>query len=364
LREASDVTPEVLTQLLAGQNPGVRVRSIEVRRAHQGAASHLHLSVTYEEGADAGLPDRLFFKTQLSSVFDLPPYMAEMLSKSATATLLATETRFFRELRPTLDVRAPQCYAVHFLPDPTQFALVMEDLAASGARFPNPGQPLSLEDVDATLTTLSGLHASMWQHPRLTELQWLQPAGGDPSSASPELMDLMFQPFKNTFREPGKAEALAASGFDGDGMQEAFARSQALHATAPTTLLHGDSHLGNIYYLPDGAAGLLDWQLCRLGGWFHDVTYHITGALSPEDRRDNQEDLLRRYLEQLGKHGVADVPPWDEAWHLYRAYVPWGFPMWSITPPEMYDEGAVVAVMERMAQAMVDLRTADALDMN
>jgi hypothetical protein len=37
--------------------------------------------------------------------------------------------------------------------------------------------------------------------------------------------------------------------------------------------------------------------------------------------------------------------------------------MWSITPPEMYDDGAVVSVMARQAQAMVDLRSADALGM-
>jgi aminoglycoside phosphotransferase (APT) family kinase protein len=363
LREAHDVTPEVLTDLLSELHPDARVRTVEVRRAHQGSASHLHLSVTYEDGASAGLPERLFLKTQLSTVLTLPSYMAEMLSKSATATLLATETRFYKDVRPTLELEVPVCFAVRFLPDPTQFVLLTEDLAERQARFPNPKEPLSVDDVDATLTTLAQLHAAFWGSPRLDgDLAWLRQADASAPS-TPEAAQALFDVIRATFAEPGKAEALAASGFDADGMQEAFMRTQALHPLAPQTLLHGDSHLANIYYLNDGVAGLLDWQLCRIGGWFHDVTYHLTGALSPEDRRANEQDLLRLYLERLAGHGVARVPDWDEAWLAYRSYVPWGFPMWSITPPEMYDDGAVVAVMQRQAQAMVDLRTAEALGM-
>ncbi len=177
LREAEDVTPEVLTGLLAERHPGVQVRSIAVRRAHQGSASHLHLTVSYEDGGSAGLPERLFLKTQLSTVFELPSYMAEMLSKSATAALLATETRFYQDVRPTLQLEVPACYAVRFLPDPTQFVLVTEDLAERQARFPNPREPLSVEDVDATLTTLAQLHATFWNSPRLAaDLAWLRPA--------------------------------------------------------------------------------------------------------------------------------------------------------------------------------------------
>ena len=134
LREPSDLTPPVLTQLLAELHPEVEVANVTSSPVHQGSASHLRLDVEYAAGKDGGLPARLFFKTQLATVFDLPSdYMVELLSKSETATLLATETRVFREARGLIHVDAPAVYCAVLLPDPTQFVIVMENLADRGA---------------------------------------------------------------------------------------------------------------------------------------------------------------------------------------------------------------------------------------
>src|SRR3546814_9190384 len=84
------------------------------------------------------------------------------------------------------------------------------------------------------------------------------------------------------------------------------------------TLLHGDTHLGNIYLLPDGRAGLLDWQLVVRGHHMHDVNYIVTTALSIGDRRNHERDLLAYYLDRLKAHGVAAAPDLEESWTEYK----------------------------------------------
>src|SRR3546814_4799515 len=90
------------------------------------------------------------------------------------------------------------------------------------------------------------------------------------------------------------------------------------------TLLHGDTHLGNIYLLPDGRAGLLDWQLVVRGHHMHDVNYIVTTALSIGDRRNHERDLLAYYLDRLKAHGVAAAPDFEESWNEYKRCLVWG----------------------------------------
>jgi Ecdysteroid kinase-like family len=374
LREPADLTPAVLTTLLEERRPGVEVARVTSSPVHQGSASHLRLDVEYSPGKDADLPARLFLKTQLATVFDLPSaYMVDMLSKAATATLLATETRLFREARELIHVEAPAVYCAVLLPDPTQFVIVLENLADRGARFPNPIEPRTAEEVDATLATLARHHAEYWASPMLDDarLSWLRARPrrasvlqGAPSTTAAEPAPRNpFQPILDTLREPGKAAALALAGIDARQLGEAVGRQALLETHGPPTWCHGDSHIGNIFHLPDGTAGLLDWQLSRQGCWAHDVTYAMCTALDSADRRAHERDLLGSYLDGLRAHGAPNPPSFDEAWHLHRCFPMWGFPAWSITPQVMYDPGAVVAVMERIAVAIAELRSLDALGM-
>jgi hypothetical protein len=373
LRQPADLTPEILTQLLAELHPGVEVARVTSSPVHQGSASHLRLDVEYAPGKDAGLPGRLFFKTQLATVFDLPSdFIVELLSKSETAILLATETRLFRDARELIHVEAPAVYCAVLLPDPTQFVIVMENLADRGAYFANPIEPRTVEEVDATLATLARHHAEYWESPMLDDprLSWLRThaqsvslpestADGDASAGARNPM----QGILDTLEEPGKAAALALAGIDAMQLGEACGRAAMLETQGPMTWCHGDSHLGNIFHLPDGTAGLVDWQLSRQGCWAHDVTYAISTALAPADRRAHERELLGDYLDRLRKHGVEDPPSFDEAWHLHRCFPMWGFPAWSGTPEVMYDPGAVVAVLERVAVAIAELESLDALGM-
>ena len=70
------------------------------------------------------------------------------------------------------------------------------------------------------------------------------------------------------------------------------------------TLLHGDTHIGNVYFTPNGKRiGFLDWSAFHFGSCFHDIVYHVTAMLTVQDRRAHEMEILDHYLEVLHKLG-------------------------------------------------------------
>lgn len=359
LRTTADLDAAALTALLAERHAGAEVASVEVRTVHQGTSTHVFLDVAYLEGSPPDLPTQLFLKTQLQdSIADLPDDFIDALSEGGGGTsLFEGETRFYREIRPTLGAEAPVPMAAALVPGPAQFLILTDDLTVRGARFPDIVDGLGVEEVAAVLDTLATVHAAHWADARLEgggDLAWLEHAVDGPFSGF--LRDVGFELIRDALAtEPFKADLLRQAGLaDGHELERLFWRRQDLVAAGPPTFLHGDPHPGNVYVLPDGAAGLLDWQLVRKGAWVHDVSYAVVAALDPSIRRSSERELLTGYLGRLAALGVATAPSADEAWDLYRTGAPWGFSMWAITPPQMYTEEIVATVIERFAAAMVD----------
>ncbi len=96
------------------------------------------------------------------------------------------------------------------------------------------------------------------------------------------------------------------------------------------TLLHGDAHIGNTYVLPDGDVGFLDWQVLRRGEWSQDVGYFLISALTQEDRRKNEADLLEEYRKTLRLPQQRQLST-DEVWARYRATPIYGLAIWLST---------------------------------
>ena len=87
------------------------------------------------------------------------------------------------------------------------------------------------------------------------------------------------------------------------------------------------------------------------GPWYLDVGYHIASALTVEDRRRTERDLLAHYLEHLAREG-GPVLPWDEAWTSLAYGILYGFFLWAIT---LKVKPAITsALLERLGTAMVD----------
>jgi Phosphotransferase enzyme family len=358
LRSPADLTPAMLTSLLRRHRPGVTVTDVRVRSTWQGTTSHLHLDVDYADD-DSGLPSKLFVKTQLGTVHDLPAAVDESLSEGGGGTvLLDDETTFYRNLRDHLDVETMTTYFAEHLDGPSQFLVIGEDITMRGAQVPDAVAGLPVEQVDELLATLSRVHAPFWADPRLAgggDLAWLQhPVTGGFADFLRANGFAIIRAFSDI---PYKRELLDATGADMDTMEAAFWALQGRVAREPITLLHGDPHPRNTYVLPDGRVGLLDWQLVRRGSWSHDVGYALIGALLPEHRRAHERELLDNYRGRLLDAGVTSVPDREQMWTAYRESPAWGFCMWAITPDQMYSVEIVSAVLGRFAEAYSDLGT-------
>ena len=118
----------------------------------------------------------------------------------------------------------------------------------------------------------------------------------------------------------------------------------------PLTLIHGDAHLGNVYFRDDGTAGFYDWQLVNANTPLCDVSYFLFFAVSPNDLKANEKRYLSYYKQQLvlylqrkkndgndnNSDGVTDADvdilnglTDERIWSLYGLYGPYGMYSYS-----------------------------------
>jgi aminoglycoside phosphotransferase (APT) family kinase protein len=336
-----------LTRLLRVDRPGVEVESVEVLGATDGSASRLRLAVTYSDGCDASLPPTIFVKRNLER-FSFP---SEMYS---------TEVRIYRDVLPGLDVERPAVYAIDALGDDITFTLLMEDLSQRhGARLGIVTEPNSVDEVAALLDTLASVHAAYWGGDRLErELPWLTP----PLVNAPMRFwrDIGPRLTRRHVERGHRAPLVDRSIWTDDALWGGYERLLEVMDSGPHTLLHGDVHAGNVYYVDGVRGGLLDWQLALRGCWALDVTYILTTALDQEQLAGNERSLIEHYLSALAVHGVTP-PPMDDAWHRYRCHALYGVLMWLITPDGVHTDEAQIGYLTRCLTAAERLRTLAAL---
>jgi Ecdysteroid kinase-like family len=349
LLAVEDLTPERFTAVLAERWPGVVVESVRVigtSRFGEGRAStadRVTFSLDYAPGYDAGLPPRLLLKTCL-----LEPHIPR--------TLYDNEVRFYRDIRHELTIETPQVFATA-IDEPTgRFGVLMEDLTLRSARFPNATTPVTLEEVTNIVSTVAELHAQYWASPRFArDLRWL----GTPCSGSlcETLKVVVPELLREQLKLDFKAEIIEPLHRTGEQLLGALRKVLEILDSAPSTLLHGDTHIGNTYMLNDAKGGLLDWQLMERGRWAQDLTYFLVTALDPGDRRTHERDLIAFYLDELRRRGV-EPPSMNEAWQLHRQTVVWGLVVgWLITPPQHYGQDITAANLSRLVTAVQDLET-------
>lgn len=275
----------------------------------------------------------------------------------ALQPLYRNEVTFYALARPGLKVEAPQCLGAEFDEASGTFALALEDLRERGARFPNVTTPVSLDELRALLDQLAMLHARFWQSEELIgRLGLIRPhIEGELHRffMAPDAVPALVRSEIRT--EQFKREIVEATGTDESALYDAVLRTQHYQSHLPYTLCHGDCHIGNTYFLPDGG-GLLDWQLTARGRYIHDVSYLIITALSVAQRRASERDLITYYLALLASHGVSEVPDLDKAWYEYRLAANWCLYIgWLTTPITHYGWEISVCNIIRLATAVADL---------
>jgi len=343
------ITAEWLTDVLIGGGGDVRVTGFRLDDEDEGTASRRRIFIEYNE---AGRGDAL-----PASVFCKATHRLDNRYIIGMNGGIEAEVTFYDKLRAGLDIEAPECLHASFDPQSLNSIIVMRDIA-DRVRFCNFDTPMTEELARSQMRVLAALHAAYYESAALD------------TTLSP--WNTWEEFFAITAREAGFEQACQRGFIEArDVIPPAlFVREAeiwpatldaiALHGKLPRMLLHSDVHLKNWYIAAPDRMGLNDWQCSCKGHWSRDLSYCISSALTVEQRRDWERDLLAYYLEQMHGRGVPRIA-FDDAWLAYRAQMFGALAWWTGTlgqPPEapaMQPRAASLAFIERIANAIDDL---------
>ncbi len=274
---------------------------------------------------------------------------------SNLADLAANECLFYRAVQPTVAVESPRPFFAVEDPRTKGFAIGLEDLRLRGCRFGQLEEPVAPDQAAAVLRALAQLHGAFWQSPRLsTDLAAVITNSSDPN-ASLVRGSLRLALRRLRRRQPSLVPPAGA--FIGEHQREIVESLE----TATPTLLHGDPHLGNIYFDGD-RAGLLDWQVLRQGDALRDVAYFLVLSLDPAVRRQHADELLERYRADLVAHGG---PALDQAVAVegYRSQAAYAYiaAVFTVGAGGLQPDRVALVGLQRAAAALQDLGTESAL---
>lgn len=340
-----ELTPEWLTAALSDAFPGAEITGCEVADVLYGSAAKVRMNIT---GSGANLPSSLVVKGSFTQGLGDDEVARQW--HALMVRVNEAERRFYGQAAELLDDRVPRCWFA--AGDERNSVLILEDLNArkGGVRYGDFRRPLSADEMASILDVLATLHAARWDDKQLAAQPlpdgfleggmldaWLSEANWNQQMARP------------------RAERVPEELSDYRLVSTAIRRAWDLKRSGPQCLVHGDPHIGNMFFDAHGG-GYLDWQLFSSGHWAADVVYALAGAMSIEDRRKHERDLLRHYLDRIDALTKA-APSFDDAWRAYRMFAFWGVSV-LLTPGEgIQSEEYNAVVGERHARAAVDLES-------
>ena len=343
-----------INHTLSERFPGASVTSMETLGGDSGTTERCRIGLDYAPGArPAGAPDSIFVKFR-------PPGLTERLFGNILA-LGPNEVGFYRDIAGDLPVRAPECYCAR--DGGGEFVLLLEDLASKGAEFRTIADPISLDEAKAVVAALARLHASFWEPPRLAiRFPWLRSPDRNPNAAIERfLCASAHRPTLARFSHL-LPESLRR------GAHQIHKKRKALErywVDGPLTLIHGDPHLGNLYFV-DGEPGFFDWQVLQRHQGIRDLAYFVVLSLETEVRRAHERDLVHLYQDTLRDCGVSDedIDP-EQAWEHYRSFSLYAYLGTSVTTSmsDLQPKHIAELGLKRAATAVDDLDALALLEM-
>lgn len=332
-----DITAEWLSGSLSEAGRPVEVAALSTTGVIHGTATKVLVHAEYGHGGD-GLPERLCVKGGFN----------EELRNFAPGNIYGAEAVAFAEIHPRLGTVAPRCWFAGIDDGNSHGIVVLDDVAVQGARFGAPLEPMSSDEVAAGLEAQARWHARSygWTAEQVPQV----PVG---SQVVRDAGQTLLSPgyWAQHYAQEWVPE-LPESQRDQARTRRAIESLYAANDRGPLCFVHGDAHLGNTYTLPGDRVRFLDWQAVNLGSWAYDVAYFVAGALTVQDRRVHELDLLRHYLAALGAEGGPSFA-FDQAFREYQLNCLHGF-MWTTTPAAMQPPANTIVMSERHSAAIED----------
>lgn len=346
------VTAQWLSEALEYRYPGTVVESAVIEDTLWGTSTKIRVRLGYNKrGREYGLPATLIVKGGFE---EHSPSMKEMY---------VNEIRCYRDAIPFVEMNVPQCYFAGIDPSPGayQSIVIMEDLNTRGARFCHALQPQSYRQVARRFDAMARYHAQTWNSPEFSaggKFAWIHGRHEDWSIVYRDRY-LVPEVWQHYMTSP-RGAAVSVRLHDVDTMRTALDNLAVYHRQFPVCLVHGDTHLGNLYEEADGTPGFFDMQLAR-APWQMEVTYHLVAALDIADRRAWEKSLLTYYLERLRGYGIEDAPDFETAWQAYRREIVYGLFIFLINETRFQGEAINTAYAARFGDAAIAHQTLELL---
>ncbi|MBN8845272.1 MAG: phosphotransferase [Sphingomonadales bacterium] len=265
------------------------------------------------------------------------------------------EVSWYRELAAGSGVAAPLCHHAEIADDDVDFVLILSDLAP--ARQGDQLAGLGLTGLAPCIEAAAGLHALLWDDPRLDTLPWL---ARDNSDVIRALFPQLYAGFRERYATRLDPEALDLGAGIIDRLDAYLTRQ-----TAARTIVHGDLRIDNILFAPDGdRCWLVDWQTLGRGSGATDLAYLVgTSIADPFERAAADRPAFDHWIAALRRRGIE--PDAAGLWSDYRVgalsgYFMAVFASMSVERTERGDE--MFAVMaERPARQALALGSLDLL---
>ena len=341
-----DISPAWINAAIAARHPDARVERVEILKRDDGTNRRVLLGLSYAAGRG---PRTLFLKSN-------DPAHREVHLRNGN---LFNEADLFASATP-LPVDHPVVYQAIADREQGSSLLVMEDLMQRDADPRDATRPMSAQQVADGVRGLARLHARYWNfsaemHPALGWVKTWEAGEGWKVGLRKRI--------PIGLERAARLLPRAVSSHGSERILDFWCRYVDSLGRGPTTLLHGDAHIGNTYVLPGDRVGFLDWQVVRRGEWSQDVGYFIAGALTEADRREHEKSLLAEYRDAL-ELPASQRPGAAQIWNRYRASQAYGLAIWLSTLGTDGWQAPTVsqALVQRYANAFVELDSAAVLD--
>jgi len=274
------------------------------------------------------------------------------------------EVLFYQRIASRTEIGTPRV-AVAEVVGAEDFVLMLDDLSAYrlGDQLAGCGRA----DAETAMVALARLHAPFWNdvdHPDLEFVPY-----ETPSTHGDALRDGSVVGWDGTIAAFGEHVPPSIRAVK-DRFLAAVPAMQRWLVTAPTTIVHGDFRMDNLFF-GDVRAGqqplvVIDWQGCLRSKGIRDVAYLLSQSMPIDERRASERDLVELWRRTLVAEGDIDYPA-DQAWEDYRRAV---LALWTLvvviagTLDAGNERGRawMTEMIRRSAAAIEDLALLDLLD--
>jgi hypothetical protein len=304
------VTAEWLTSVLTHSGALMQgsVESFDVNTGQRVLSTSVRLVVQYTDESQGDMPQRLFLKLVNADQED------EFFGPS--------EVNYYtRDYVGVKGVPLVRCYDAAYSAQKQRYHVLLDDL--SQTHVERAAKPPTLEHGLALAEGLAAMHAHWWGARRLAE-------AGESLPSAEQIKRFV------GIAEPGAGHIIGycpdrLAAHWPDAIRELFAyHPQAMIDRTRDgngfTLIHGDANHNNVLVPREGERPLylidrqpFDWSLTT---WLsaYDLAYAIVLEWPVETRRRCEQQILRRYHEQLIQNGVHGYS-WEQLWNDYRLSV-------------------------------------------